>query len=335
MTLGERIFQIRTQTGLSQEQFGEKLGTTRQTVSKWELDQTMPELNKIVMISRIFSVTTDSLLVEGISTFDVESERFICGVYKGSQCEIVETECYALQYYCNDDKTVIGTKLYSGFADNKKLIAVCERNARLEKTFFAFKTEGNVKSNSKEHEKMLGETFNTLLKHKMKRTEQFYIDKSNSAVPTVEEVGIKNCLERWRMCDRFISGADCIMLSLCTGKTEYIFSIYLQDENIYCGISYNIPFDLGLQSAGQFFRIRNYKDNSEPSCAFRCDFGYEMPVINIKAEDCQFGQCVSTSNGIMWCIKRYTNDEIVLQGCGEDEYTYKRNDKKTEKFTFV
>ena len=38
MTLGQRIQQIRTEHGLSQEEFAEKLGTTRQTVSRWELE---------------------------------------------------------------------------------------------------------------------------------------------------------------------------------------------------------------------------------------------------------------------------------------------------------
>ena len=62
MTMGQRIQQIRLELGLSQEEFGEKLGTTRQTVSRWELDQSYPELAKIVLISKLFSVTTDSIL---------------------------------------------------------------------------------------------------------------------------------------------------------------------------------------------------------------------------------------------------------------------------------
>ena len=54
MTLGQRIQQIRIEHGLSQEEFAEKLGTTRQTISRWELDQTFPEIAKNVMISKIF-----------------------------------------------------------------------------------------------------------------------------------------------------------------------------------------------------------------------------------------------------------------------------------------
>ena len=104
MTLGQRIQQIRIAHGLSQEEFAEKLGTTRQTVSRWELDQTFPEIAKIVLISRIFSVSTDSILKDGISTFDVDVEHFTCGVYRGSNCEIVETEKFSLVIYCSSDK---------------------------------------------------------------------------------------------------------------------------------------------------------------------------------------------------------------------------------------
>ena len=84
MTIGQRIYQIRTEHGLSQEEFSAKLDTTRQTVSRWELDQTYPELAKIVLISKIFCVTTDSIIKDGISTFDSNIEFFTCGVYRSA-----------------------------------------------------------------------------------------------------------------------------------------------------------------------------------------------------------------------------------------------------------
>lgn len=64
MTLGEKIYTLRMKEGLSQEAFGEKLGVSRQSVSKWETDQSIPELDKIVLISDLFAVTTDYLLKE-------------------------------------------------------------------------------------------------------------------------------------------------------------------------------------------------------------------------------------------------------------------------------
>ncbi len=66
MTLGEKIYELRTAKGLSQETFGEKLGVSRQSVSKWETDQSVPELDKIVAISELFGVSTDYLLKEEI-----------------------------------------------------------------------------------------------------------------------------------------------------------------------------------------------------------------------------------------------------------------------------
>lgn len=64
MTLGEKIYRLRTAQGMSQEAFGEMLGVSRQSVSKWETDQSVPELDKIVAVSNMFEVSTDYLLKE-------------------------------------------------------------------------------------------------------------------------------------------------------------------------------------------------------------------------------------------------------------------------------
>ncbi len=74
MTLGEKIYHLRTEQGLSQEALGEKLGVSRQSVSKWETDQSIPELDKIVTVSEIFGVSTDYLLKEKIETYPEEEE---------------------------------------------------------------------------------------------------------------------------------------------------------------------------------------------------------------------------------------------------------------------
>ena len=62
MTLGERIYQLRTQAGLSQEALAEKTGVSRQSVSKWETDASTPELEKLIQLSKIFGITLDSLV---------------------------------------------------------------------------------------------------------------------------------------------------------------------------------------------------------------------------------------------------------------------------------
>lgn len=62
MTLGQRIAQKRKELGLSQEGLGERLGVSRQAIYKWESDATLPEIDKLITLSRIFSVSVGWLL---------------------------------------------------------------------------------------------------------------------------------------------------------------------------------------------------------------------------------------------------------------------------------
>lgn len=62
MLFNERLIELRKKEGLSQEELGEKLNVTRQTVSKWELGQTTPEMEKLVEISKLFNVSIDELV---------------------------------------------------------------------------------------------------------------------------------------------------------------------------------------------------------------------------------------------------------------------------------
>lgn len=62
MTLAERIAQARKQAGLSQEQLGEKLGVSRQAVSKWESAQTNPDVAYLAQMCRVLGVSSDWLL---------------------------------------------------------------------------------------------------------------------------------------------------------------------------------------------------------------------------------------------------------------------------------
>lgn len=64
MTFGEKVQKLRKEAGLSQEELSYQLGVSRQAVSKWERDNGYPETEKIVRMSKIFSVTLDYLLNE-------------------------------------------------------------------------------------------------------------------------------------------------------------------------------------------------------------------------------------------------------------------------------
>lgn len=62
MTLGQRIQDHRTRLGLSQEGLGDKLGVSRQAVSKWEADGAVPDTDKLIALSRLFGITLNELL---------------------------------------------------------------------------------------------------------------------------------------------------------------------------------------------------------------------------------------------------------------------------------
>lgn len=62
MTLSEKIIKERKKLGLSQEELAEKMNVSRQAVSKWEGNQSVPEIEKILQLSSLFGVTTDYLL---------------------------------------------------------------------------------------------------------------------------------------------------------------------------------------------------------------------------------------------------------------------------------
>ena len=62
MTMGQRIAAERKKLGISQEQLGEKTGVSRQAISKWEADGAVPEIDKLIALSRLFSVSVGWLL---------------------------------------------------------------------------------------------------------------------------------------------------------------------------------------------------------------------------------------------------------------------------------
>lgn len=62
MIFSEQLIYLRKQKGLSQEHLGEKIGVTRQTVSKWELGITTPEMDKLIELSNFFNISIDTLV---------------------------------------------------------------------------------------------------------------------------------------------------------------------------------------------------------------------------------------------------------------------------------
>lgn len=73
MTFGEKLQKLRAREGLSQDALAELLNVSRQAVSRWERDETMPETEKVIRISDHFRVTTDYLLKDGPEHFPPSS----------------------------------------------------------------------------------------------------------------------------------------------------------------------------------------------------------------------------------------------------------------------
>lgn len=62
MKLGNKLLTLRKQKGLSQEEVADILGVSRQTISKWETDQSTPDFDKIIPLCDLYEITTDELL---------------------------------------------------------------------------------------------------------------------------------------------------------------------------------------------------------------------------------------------------------------------------------
>lgn len=71
MILADKIIELRKKSGLSQEELAEKMNVSRQSVSKWEGAQSIPDLDKILALSKIFGVSTDYLLKDDFETEEI------------------------------------------------------------------------------------------------------------------------------------------------------------------------------------------------------------------------------------------------------------------------
>ena len=71
MTIGEKIVKLRKEQNITQEQFAHMLNVSRQSVSKWELDTTYPDTEKLIKISKIFNCSLDYLLKDDIEQKDI------------------------------------------------------------------------------------------------------------------------------------------------------------------------------------------------------------------------------------------------------------------------
>lgn len=79
MTIGDQIQKLRVKRGLTQERLAEMLEVSRQSVSKWELGQALPDVDKIIRMSELFEVSTDTILLKDAETKNVNENPLHLG----------------------------------------------------------------------------------------------------------------------------------------------------------------------------------------------------------------------------------------------------------------
>ena len=324
MTLGNKIYALRTAKMLSQEAFAALFDVSRQTVSKWENDLYYPEIEKLIALSRFFDVSVDYLLLD-----HAENEY---GIFSSETAVLAETESFALLLEAKED--CLCAKLYKGIARHKNLIAVCEEKTENKSLSFAFLTESaeKISYGEKNLSETLGSPYDSLQKTSMYPTEHIRMASKKEPLPNVTEAGIRASLAAWRSGTIFRANEKEMFFILYTKNEELVFHVQTEGHNVYCGASQNKVFDLGLFAGMQYFRIRNYADNTLPFCVSHADLIKKRNHVKIPLEKCRFGECVQTKEGLLFCVKRYSDEEIVLQGCDDDEYIYSKRESYAERF---
>ena len=74
MNFNEKLIELRKSKGLSQDELGQRLGVSRQTISKWELAQSYPDFQRLVLLSDYFGLSLDAL-VKDIDVQDVRAKN--------------------------------------------------------------------------------------------------------------------------------------------------------------------------------------------------------------------------------------------------------------------
>ena len=96
MSLGSSLYHARKKSGLSQENVAEKLGVSRQTISKWELDETLPDIRQAKRLAVLYHLSLDELI-----DFDIdvkEIERVIENTSEETQKKIDWTKAWSKKY---------------------------------------------------------------------------------------------------------------------------------------------------------------------------------------------------------------------------------------------
>lgn len=130
MTIGEQIQKIRISRGLTQETLAEMLEVSRQSVSKWELGQAIPDVEKIVRMSDLFDVSTDTILLKGTEeAIEKKNPLHLGSIYlvvKDFQKSVAFYERFLEQQI--EDRCRSGNQFVEFFIDDKCLSIMNEKH---------------------------------------------------------------------------------------------------------------------------------------------------------------------------------------------------------------
>ena len=87
MNFSEKLKEIRKKEGISQEQLAEKIGVTRQAITKWETGKGLPDVENMVIIAEIFKTTIDELLTDSVAKGAPETLEYISETVYDIDCE--------------------------------------------------------------------------------------------------------------------------------------------------------------------------------------------------------------------------------------------------------
>ena len=92
MAFNNKLYELRKQKGFSQEELANRLNVSRQTVSKWEVGESTPDMEKLAAISMLFEVSLDELVLDKVPEQSVTSEQIVRSELYGDIKEHVLTE---------------------------------------------------------------------------------------------------------------------------------------------------------------------------------------------------------------------------------------------------
>ncbi len=134
-SIGDRIYSLRKKLGLSQEEFANRIGVTRQVVSKWEMNQVIPLTDKLEKISEEFNISYDEILRDMDSKKKNNIIKYILVFLGIIIIEIVIIIIYTymldkkdMEYKCVGTRTYYVDRVYDSDDDNYKYVTFIDRD---------------------------------------------------------------------------------------------------------------------------------------------------------------------------------------------------------------